>query len=106
MQEDNSCGGGEHLHALHAAAVLHIAQLLGIAGEDGGSLEAGEGLHAEHWTPRQRRWMKLQRTRRGPRQRRRPQLKPLRMLFDLATLPQSAEEDRIAVRNASCESVG
>ena len=35
-----------YLHALHAAAVLHIAQLLRIAGEDGGSLEAGEGLHA------------------------------------------------------------
>ena len=46
MQKDNSFGKGEYLHALHAAAILHIAQLLGIAGEDGGSLEAGEGLHA------------------------------------------------------------
>ena len=46
MQEDISFGGGQYLHALHAAAVLYIAQLLGIAGEDGGSLEAGEGLHA------------------------------------------------------------
>ena len=46
MQEDKSFCEGEYLHALDAAAVLHIAQLLGIAGEDGGSLEAGEGLHA------------------------------------------------------------
>ena len=46
MRQDISFGGGRYLHALHAAAVLNIAQLLRIAGEDGGSLEAGEGLHA------------------------------------------------------------
>ena len=46
MQLHITFGGDQYLHALHAAAVLDIAQLLGIAGEDGGSLETGEGLHA------------------------------------------------------------
>ena len=33
-----------YLHALHAAAVLDGAQALGLGGEEGVALEAGEGL--------------------------------------------------------------